>query len=194
MTAFAAIALLMFGPSSRSVGADTSKFDPKTGYRIARYRAPVPETVPGGTRIFVDDVERLIAGKSVIMLDVMAATGPGPDPKTGRWRITKSHMHIPGSVWLPDVGKGKIDAAIRVYLSENLMRLTKGDKSHPIIIYCQADCWMSWNAVKRLAEMGYTKLYWYPEGTDGWSDWDGALVPAKPVPLRLSREIKTDPP
>jgi rhodanese-related sulfurtransferase len=27
---------------------------------------------------------------------------------------------------------------------------------------------MSWNATKRAAGWGYTQLYWYRDGTDGW--------------------------
>ena len=36
------------------------------------------------------------------------------------------------------------------------------------MVYCQADCWMSWNAAKRLLSYGYSNVAWYPEGTDGW--------------------------
>jgi rhodanese-related sulfurtransferase len=28
---------------------------------------------------------------------------------------------------------------------------------------------MSWNAAKRALALGYRKVLWYPEGTDGWS-------------------------
>lgn len=181
---FPALALALFASlPTTAIPAGASKFDPVTGYRIARYRAPVPASAPGGTRLWVDEVERLVAERSVILIDVMASTGPGPDSKTGAWRMSKPRNHIPGSVWLPDVGKGKLGARLLAYFKDNLARLTDGDNSHPILIYCQADCWMSWNAVKRAAELGYTKIYWYPEGTDGWKEWNGALTPAHPVPL-----------
>ena len=180
-----ALALLALPPQA-AVPADQSKFDPITGFRVARYRAPVPDSVPGGERVWVDEVERLVAEKSVILLDVMASTGPGPDQKSGAWRMVKPREHIPGSVWLPDVGKGKLDTRLLTYFKDNLERLTNGDNSRPILIYCQADCWMSWNAVKRAAGFGYTNLYWYPDGTDGWKEWDGPLVPALPIPLRPS--------
>ncbi len=166
-----------------ATGDQSANFDKETGYRIEHYRAPVPDEAPGSTRVWVDDVERLVAEQSVILLDVMAATGLGPDAKTGRWRISKPREHIPGSVWLPDVGKGRLDRRLETYFRRNLRRLTNGDPSRAILIYCQADCWMSWNAVKRAAEFGYTNLYWFAEGTDGWKDWDGRLVPAKPVSL-----------
>ena len=37
-----------------------------------------------------------------------------------------------------------------------------------VVIYCLADCWMSWNAAKRILAYGYSNVAWYPEGTDGW--------------------------
>jgi PQQ-dependent catabolism-associated CXXCW motif protein len=37
-----------------------------------------------------------------------------------------------------------------------------------LVIYCQADCWMSWNAAKQALSYGYTNVAWYPEGTAGW--------------------------
>jgi PQQ-dependent catabolism-associated CXXCW motif protein len=36
------------------------------------------------------------------------------------------------------------------------------------VIYCLADCWMSWNAAKRALADGYANVAWYPDGTDGW--------------------------
>ena len=65
----------------------------------------------------------------------------------------------------------------------HLERLTSGDRARAIIIYCQADCWMSWNAVRRAAAYGYSAIYWLAEGTDGWRDWDGAFEDSTPVPL-----------
>ncbi len=88
-----------------------------------------------------------------------------------------------GSVWLPDVGKGTLTPALETYFQTNLTALTGGNKARPIIVYCQADCWMSWNAVQRAASYGYTALHWYRDGTDGMRDWDVPQVPATPVPM-----------
>ena len=41
-----------------------------------------------------------------------------------------------------------------------------------LVIYCQANCWMSWNAAKRALSYGYPNVAWYPEGTDGWQRAD----------------------
>ena len=42
---------------------------------------------------------------------------------------------------------------------------------------------MSWNAAKRALTYGYNRVYWYPEGTDGWSGAGGRLEASEPVPM-----------
>ena len=158
-------------------------FDAETGYRISRYRAPTPETAPGATTITVDEVKGIIRRERAVLIDAMPGEGAGADPKTGEWRLVKTRAHIPGSVWLPDVGRGRLTPAMESYFKANLDRLTGGDRARALIIYCVADCWMGWNAAKRAASYGYTHIYWFPDGTDGWRDWAGDLVPATPVPL-----------
>jgi len=161
-----------------TTGAD---FDASTGYRIARYRAPLPDWAPGSARIFAADLPALIERKNAILLDVMAAEGGGYDPATGQWRLTKFHDTIPGAIWLPDSGRGRIDPRVERGFRSTLSSLTGGDTSRAIVIFCQSDCWMSWNAVRRAAMWGYQNLYWFPEGIDGWRDWDGPTTPAVPL-------------
>ncbi len=174
---------LVFVAAAQAAGQDDAAFDPVTGYRIAHYRAAVPETVPGGTRVDRDKTDALIKDGAVL-LDVMPSEGAGADPATGRWRLSRPHQTIPGATWLPDVGRGKLTAAFESYLKSNLDLLSKSDKTKSIIVFCQSDCWMAWNAVQRIAALGYTSLYWFPEGTDGWVEWgDRKLMPAEPVPM-----------
>jgi PQQ-dependent catabolism-associated CXXCW motif protein len=170
-------------PDSRAQPPAEAHLDPATGYRIANYRAPTPKTVPGGTTITLEDLERLVAQQAAILLDVMPSDGIGPDPATGIWHTPKPRDHMRGSVWLPDVGKGTLTPALEAYFKTQLAKLTASNLTRPIILYCQADCWMSWNAVKRAASYGYTALYWYPDGTDGMRDFDVPLVRATPVSL-----------
>lgn len=186
----ATVAALTFSASALTVGQD-GYFDHDTGYRVSRYRAPTPETVAGGTRIDIDELDRLVGNEDAILLDVMIAEGGGPDPKSGVWRLSKPRKSLPNAVWLANVGKGQLSPEIETYLRANLEQLTDGDKSRPIIIFCMADCWMSWNAVKRAAQLGYTRVYWYPEGTDGWRDWDRTFAAAVPVPLTRVKTAAT---
>jgi len=176
---------------ARIAVADTSdaSFDPATGYRIAHYRAAVPETVPGGTRVDRDRVDALIKD-GAILLDVMPSEGAGADPVTGQWRLSRPHQSIPQSTWLPDVGRGQLKDGFEAYLKSNVAKLTNGDPSKALIVFCQSDCWMGWNAVQRISKLGYANIFWFPEGTDGWVEWgDRKLVPAVPVPLAPAAPI-----
>lgn len=175
---------------SQGANQDSGLFDQATGYRIERYRAPVNAEAPGVKRVDIAGVETLIA-KGVVLLDVMASDGAGLDGTTGVWRMAKPRDHIPGSVWLPDVGKGRLEAHLDAYFKSNLKRLTGGDKERAVLIYCQADCWMGWNAAKRAASYGYSSIFWYPDGIDGWREWNQSVAPAVPVPVALTQEVDT---
>jgi PQQ-dependent catabolism-associated CXXCW motif protein len=176
--------LLMAAASGSMSADDTASFDTVTGYRIAHYRAAVPQTVPGGTRIDRDKLDELVKAGAVL-LDVMPSEGGGADLKTGEWRLLRPHQTIPGATWLPDVGKGTLKIEFETYLKTNALKVSGGDIAKPIIVFCQSDCWMGWNVVQRLAKLGHSKVYWFPEGTDGWVEWgDRKLAPVTPVPLQ----------
>ncbi len=177
----AAVLVLLSQPAV----AESDYLDPATGYRLSHYRAVVPDTVPGGKRVTTEEAEQLFKSGNVAFIDVMPSTGASFDPKTGEWRLTKKHVHIPGSKWLPGVGGGNPGVALVTYFAENLGAITAGDKTSAILIYCQSDCWMAWNAVKRAASFGYTNIYWYPDGVNGWTDWDNPTAPAEPVPVTV---------
>ena len=160
---------------------EAADFDKTTGYRIGHYRSPTPPDVPGGIRVDADDIDKLLA-EGARLVDVMPSEGPGLDPASGQWRLSRTHATIPGSVWLPDVGRGQLSPDLDCYLRRQLARLTAGDTARPLVVFCQSDCWMSWNAVQRAAALGYSRLYWYAEGSDGWRDWDRKLIDAEPTP------------
>lgn len=155
--------------------------DETTGYRMQNYRSPVKLPVQGGRRVELAEVDRLKA-EGAVLVDVMPQRG-GYDPATGAWRIVDRRETIPGAVWLPNVGTGKVEPRLARYFTAVLDRLTHGDRAHPLVFFCMADCWMSWNAVKRAAESGYSRVYWFAEGTDGWQEEDRPLVEADPPPV-----------
>lgn len=180
------LTLLLAGITTAHAAGTAEHIDAITGYRIARYQAAVPETPPAGTRVWIDDIDRLVATERTVLLDVSPIHGAGFDPATGAWRLSKAHQTLPGAVWLPEVGRGAIEPVIASFFATHLARLTDGDKTRAVVIFCNADCWMSWNAMKRAASFGYTNLKWFPEGIDGWRDFDRALVPAVPIPVGVS--------
>ena len=175
------LALSAFAPSH----GEEHLFDPLSGYRIARYRAPTPEKAPGGTTISLEELQSLHRNRDAVLIDVSPADEA--EPAMLRRCLESCQTPLAGSVWLANVGTGALTPRQEAYFKDNLSRLTGGDTARAVIIYCQADCWMSWNAVKRAAGYGYTALYWYPDGSDGMRDWDVPLVPATPVPMAAQR-------
>lgn len=152
------------------------------GYRMADYRAPTPATLAGATVVGTAEARALWESGAVLFVDVLPRPPKPKDlPEDVIWR-DKRRDNIPGSVWLPNVGYGALNSEVEAYFRDNLARLTGGNRSAPILIYCLADCWMSWNAAKRALEYGYSRVYWYPEGTDGWAAAGGALEESTPLP------------
>lgn len=152
------------------------------GFRNENYRAPTPDTLRGARVLSTQDAEAAWKSRTAIFLDVMPhAPRPANLPPGTIWR-EKPRRSIPGSAWLPDTGYGALAPATDNYLRNNLVRLTGGDKTRMLVIYCLRDCWMSWNAAKRILAMGYSNVAWYPDGTDGWEEALLPLEPVRPVP------------
>ena len=121
----------------------------------------------------------------MLAIDVFGAAQSRYDELDGTWLVSKTRYSLPGAIWLPEVGRGRLAKEMQDYLAGNLQRLTSFDKDHPIMVFCVADCWMSWNAAQRISELGYTQVYWYRLGTDGWQDIGEPLHPVDPVPVAV---------
>jgi PQQ-dependent catabolism-associated CXXCW motif protein len=153
-----------------------------TEYRTRDYRAPTPATLAGARVISTADAERLWQDHSAIFVDVLPrAPRPANLPPGTIWR-DKPRLNIPGSIWLPDTGYGALAPATEDYLRRSLERATGGDRTKLLVSYCLRDCWMSWNAARRILSMGYANVAWYPDGTDGWTDTLLPVTEAQPVP------------
>ncbi|MGF1644020.1 MAG: rhodanese-like domain-containing protein [Thiotrichales bacterium] len=158
------------------------------GYRAAYYRAPTPANVPNGTTLTTAELRQLLATQSPVLVDVQAiAMRPELLDFAIDWLPDVPRQSLPGSVWLPNVGYASLSPTLDAYFREQLARLTAGDRARAIVIFCVADCWMSWNAVQRAHGYGYRNLYWYPDGTDGWREARLPLTEVQPVPL--DREV-----
>jgi PQQ-dependent catabolism-associated CXXCW motif protein len=152
------------------------------GFRLNDYRTPTPATLKGARTIQTAEAAALWRAKRAVFVDVMPqAPRPANLPAGTIWR-DRPRLSIPGSAWLPDTGYGALSTAMEGYLRDGLARLTGGDKAKPVVIFCLRDCWMSWNAAKRVVAWGYTNVLWYPDGTDGWHEDDLPLEPVKPEP------------
>jgi PQQ-dependent catabolism-associated CXXCW motif protein len=152
------------------------------GYRNNNYRAPTPATLAGARVVTTAQAEALWQDKAAIFVDVMPRPPRPPNLPPGTvWR-DRPRSDIPGSIWLPDTGYGELAPVTEAYLRQNLERVTGGDRTKLLVIYCLRDCWMSWNAAKRILAMGYTNVGWYREGTDGWSEELLPVAEALPAP------------
>ncbi len=156
--------------------------DEPAGYRQDDYRAKTPATLTGAK---VLSTEQALAasrdGRSVFVDVLPRPPRPAGIPAGAVWR-DKPRFDIPGSLWLPETGYGELAPAMLRYFENGLERATAADKSRPLVFYCLADCWMSWNAAKRALTLGYRNVSWYPEGTDGWTTAGHALEAREPEP------------
>jgi PQQ-dependent catabolism-associated CXXCW motif protein len=152
------------------------------GYRTDNYRAPVPATLVGVRVLATEEAEAIWRSGAGVFIDVLPSP-PKPQnlPAGTIWR-DKPRLNIPGSMWLPDAGYGTLAAATEEYLRHGLARASGGNNAALLVIYCQADCWMSWNAAKRALSYGYSNVAWYPEGTDGWQRANLPVTDSQPEP------------
>lgn len=138
------------------------------GYRTGDYRAPTPQTAPGGRTITTDEAQALFERGGAVWVDMLPAPRrPEGLAPTALWRPSP-RLGVPGSIWLPEAGRGALAPETEAWFRASLARATGGDTDRPVVFYCLADCWMSWNAAKRAAGWGHKNVLWYRDGTDGW--------------------------
>ncbi|WP_412103300.1 PQQ-dependent catabolism-associated CXXCW motif protein [Salipiger bermudensis] len=152
------------------------------GFQMDSYRAPVPDTLSGATVVGPDEAFALWQSGETAFIDVLPRPPkPANLPEGTIWRDTPRDS-IPGATWLPNVGYGAIAESTDSYFRAGLAEATGGDPAHPVLFFCLDACWMSWNAAKRALGYGYERVYWLPEGTDGWAASGHPLEPVTPAP------------
>lgn len=156
--------------------------------KLERYRGVTPACVPNGTTLDVAGLQALLTNDEPVLIDVWAIIRSVDDGFGSMWLQNEDHYSLPGAVWLPNVGYGKIKPDIEEYLLSNLQQLTAGDKHRALVFFCVADCWMSWNTVQRVYAYGYPNVYWFKEGTDGWEEAGLPLHKVAPVELTVGSE------
>lgn len=191
LAVFLVVGLLAAGSGGSPAGAGGSEITTENGsavaepagYRMDQYRGPTPTTIAGGTVLGTAEVQALLQQPGTILIDVLPQKKrPESLPADTLW-LPQTRFNIPGSVWLPDVGRGALNEPVEAYFKSNLERLTGADRNRRIVIYCLARCWMSWNAAKRAIEYGYSSVYWYPGGTDDWTAAGLQTMESQPVPM-----------
>lgn len=162
--------------------ADPALFDPATGYRIAAYRGVIASPPPGVERLEDDGAMQARDAGKALFLDFTPAAGAVRDPASGAWHLAEPHDTIPGAHWFPEAGRGPANPAIDRWFVAGLKRLTHGSRRRPIVAFCLADCWMSWNASWKIRRLGYRDVAWYANGIDGWKETGRPLEPVVPEP------------
>src|SRR5438067_9993862 len=164
--AWCAVIMVLTAP----ISARSQDISEPEEFRTEDYRAPTPATLKGARVVTTAEAEQLWRTGAAIFLDVLPhAPRPANLPPGTIWR-ERPRRNIPGSSWLPDLGYGALAPVTEDYLRTNLARVTGDDHTRALVIYCLRDCWMSWNAAKRILAMGYANVVWYPDGTDGWAE------------------------
>jgi PQQ-dependent catabolism-associated CXXCW motif protein len=151
------------------------------GYRAASFRAPVDRDPAPAQRLALAAARDLRPGRDALFVDVLALTR---DAATGRWLQTEAHDTISGAIWRPEVGRPGVDPALWAGLRGRIATWRGAHPGAPVVLFCRVDCWMGWNAARRLAREGVGQVYWLAEGVEGWREAGGALTPAKPTPAK----------
>lgn len=151
-----------------------------TGLHQGAMHGYTPNSVSGATVIDTETLATLLSAMHPVMVDVADADRkPANMAATTLWM--PAHRSIPGAVWLPGAGSGSGEPSFVDAFKTRVAALTDGDRSKPIVAFCHPECWASWNAAKRLVSLGYTKVYWYPDGMEGWQvQHDTTIVKADP--------------
>ncbi|HUN43769.1 MAG TPA: rhodanese-like domain-containing protein [Acetobacteraceae bacterium] len=158
---------LLFAASVPAAAGSEHVPEPQ-GYWQGPIHGPVPATITGGTVLDTAVLAQMLAGGGVVLLDVAEATHRPSGLPGGTLWLPPPHRDIPGSVWIPDVGRGVISPDFAAWFRARLAALTGSDRDRRIVVYCHPNCWMSWNAARRVINDGYRAVFWYPGGVEGW--------------------------
>jgi PQQ-dependent catabolism-associated CXXCW motif protein len=140
------------------------------GFWTGPVNDPVPTTIRGGKVIHTRALAALLkhtAGKAVLVDVSNAPRRPDNLPATTTW-LPVPHPAIPGAIWIPGAGLGTPPVSVEEFFRQQLAIATGNDRAQPLILYCHERCWLSWNGARRAIQLGYTNVYWFPEGIEGW--------------------------
>ncbi|NBF06658.1 PQQ-dependent catabolism-associated CXXCW motif protein [Pseudomonas sp. Fl5BN2] len=169
------LALLSLSLTLGMAHAETPLFSAE-GYRTSLYRSPTPTRIEAAQIIDTPGLQALLQQQpNPLLIDVYRRQW-----LQGRFIDSEPHANLPGSHWLANTGDGELNPEWQAYFTGNLQRLSNADPQRALVFYCRADCWLSWNAVKRAAALGYKNIYWYRDGLDAWEAASLPVVAARP--------------
>jgi PQQ-dependent catabolism-associated CXXCW motif protein len=159
------LAVLLLFASSITQGEEVPE---PAGYWTGPIESAVPASIAGGKVIHAQELARLIEREKPVLIDSSNAPAQPPQLAPGARWLPLPHPAIPGALWIPGIGLGDIPPEVDRFFRERLAQATGGNPAHPVVVYCHERCWLSWNAAKRAISYGYARVYWLPEGIEGW--------------------------
>ena len=152
-------AFALEAPADRNYASETTDWGVQPQSTLKRdVGSRTPIAIPGARVVATSDTVRALqSGTSFLMIDARG------DPHDST---------IQGAIRMPYAGlSGTFDDPVQQALGLQLQDLTGGDLDRAIVFFCQgAQCWESYNATLRAANLGYTNLYWYRGGLAAWTE------------------------
>jgi len=142
---------------------------------------PVPATIKGGHVIDAKALDELWRHTAAILIEVSPAPPRPPGVAANAKWLPPPHKGLPSSIWLADMGRGRLTAAQDAWYRARLAELSRGKRDTPLVFYCHPNCWAGWNAAKRAIGYGYRQVYWYPDGIEGWVKAGYPTADAMPI-------------
>ncbi|HLZ96747.1 MAG TPA: rhodanese-like domain-containing protein [Steroidobacteraceae bacterium] len=139
------------------------------GYWTGDGDSPTPSTIHGGSVIHVAELGALVRQGNAVIIDVSNTPRRPAELAPGAPWLPTPHRTIPGALWLPGAGAAAPAREVDDFYRGRLERATAGNTEMPVIVYCHEKCWLSWNAAKRAIGYGYRRVFWFPEGIEGWT-------------------------
>jgi PQQ-dependent catabolism-associated CXXCW motif protein len=158
--------------------------EPATVWR-GDVEAPVPDTIAGGKVIHPRALARLMKRGNAVVIDVSNEPRRPPELAPGAPWLPVPHRALPAARWIPGAGAGVLSPQMERQFRAQLARSLGEDANRPVVFYCHARCWLSWNAAKRAIGYGYKQVLWFPEGIEGWT---AAGLPTEQVSAESASE------
>lgn len=144
----------LFGGEDRDYG-----IEPQSELRRDNYHQPTPLTVPGANTITTTDlVKALQSAAPPALIDVLPERF--------------GHVTLPDAIWLRSAGNffGPKDAEATALLGDMLGKIVTSKRAM-LVFFCESpNCWLSYNASLRAAQLGYTSVHWYRGGVSAWRE------------------------
>lgn len=119
-----------------------------------KLHAPTPRQHPNAPRVTTDQlIQMLQSNRKPVLLDAAGGT----------------HWSLPGAYRLFVMEGLDLAEQQKASLRQTVEELRGHDASRPLVVFCtSAYCWISYNMILRLQELGGENIHWYRGGIAAW--------------------------